>query len=85
LQYRFSKRTDVSDPVPDYSSGLPYEKQCAQIVPMQVVAQDSISERSIDNRGGFPNLLALFALTDFHVFSEIRAALSCAEIASFAG
>ena len=33
LQHRFSKRTDVSDPVPGFSSGLQYEKQCVQIRP----------------------------------------------------
>jgi len=31
------------------------------------------------------NLPALFALADFHLFSVIYAALSCTEIASFAG
>ncbi len=34
---------------------------------------------------GLLNLPALFALADFHVFSVIYVALSCAEIASFAG
>jgi len=35
--------------------------------------------------GGFPNLPALFALANFHVFSVLYAALSCAGIASFVG
>src|SRR6266480_2084227 len=35
--------------------------------------------------GGLLNLPALFALADFHVFSVIYAALSCAGMSTFAG
>jgi len=35
--------------------------------------------------GGFPNLPALFALADFHLFSVIYAAVSCAAMSTFAG
>src|SRR5258708_8847089 len=42
LQHRFSKRTDVSDPVPDFSSGLRYEKQRAQIVPRLFECMNSL-------------------------------------------
>src|SRR5713101_1701431 len=35
--------------------------------------------------GGLLNLPALFALADFHLFSVIYAALSCAAMSTFAG
>jgi hypothetical protein len=45
-----------------------------------VIARDGFSACS-----GLLNLPALFALADFHLFSVIYAALSCAEMSTFAG
>src|SRR5258708_37029090 len=58
LQHRFSKRTDVSDPVPDFSSGLRYEKQRAQIVPRLFECMNSlVSITSVVRRLRKPQIL----------------------------
>jgi hypothetical protein len=43
------------------------------------------NENSLADGGGLLNPPALFALADFHLFSVIYAALSCAAMSTFAG